>query len=184
MGTGCVDLLGYACEMLSVPSYVRQEALRLLQDPKMAELRSCEQRVAVSVLVVSRESGIPLSTEEVIVVLKISKAFLLRGLWKWKKMGGSFKELSDMDWIPQINQRFGLPPTCERRAREISSMLKQVGHLDPKKRALVSCYLSGLEHGMSPKVSALQRTDRLWLIKFAGFGRRSKRSKAQRHVLP
>ncbi len=183
MGTGCVDLLGYACEVLSVPSYVRQEALRFLQDPKMAELRSCEQRVAVSVLVASRESGIPLSTEEVIDVMGMNKALLLRALWKWKKAGGSFKELSDMDWIPQINQRFGLPPTCERRAKEISSMLKQVGHLDPKKRALVSCYISGLEHGMSPKVSALQRADRLWLLKFAGFGRRSKRSKAQRRAL-
>ncbi|HEV50973.1 MAG TPA: hypothetical protein ENO31_00290 [Thermoprotei archaeon] len=168
---------------MSVPSYVKQGALRLLQDPKMVELRSCEQRVAVSVLVVSRESGIPLSTEEVIYVLKINKAFLLRALWKWKKVGGSFKELSDMDWIPQINQRFGLPPTCERRAREISSMLRQVGYLDPKRRALASCYLSGLEHGVSPKVSALQKADRLWLFRFAGFGRRSKRSKVQQRAL-
>ncbi|WP_449463544.1 hypothetical protein PQ610_03605 [Tardisphaera miroshnichenkoae] len=154
-----------------------------MQDPKITELRTCEQRVAVSVLVASRESGIPLSTEEVVAVLKIDRASLLRALWKWKKVGGSFKELSDVEWIPQINQRLGLPATCERRAREISSMLKQVGHLDPKRRALVSCYISGLEHGMSPRVNALQRTDRLWLLKFAGFGRRSNRSEARRRAL-
>ncbi|MGC8600822.1 MAG: hypothetical protein ACP5GO_00370 [Thermoprotei archaeon] len=161
--------------MLSVPSYVEEEASHLLADPRISELRSCYQRVAISLLVASRKLGVPLSTDEVVVALGIKKSDLLKALWKWKKTGGEFKEISDEEWIPQIAQKFGLPPVCERRAREISSSLRLRGNLDAKKRALISCYISGLEQGISPRIGALKRGDRLWLLRFAGFGHARKR---------
>ncbi|MGC8632096.1 MAG: hypothetical protein ACP5T2_06780 [Thermoprotei archaeon] len=175
MKTKCIDKLLSLSDLLALPSYVREEALKYLSSEYMAKFKNCDARVAVSIYLSARDHQVPLSSQELVSVIGVSKNDLLSWLWRWNKIKGEpiFMGLSDDQWIPQTVQRLGLPTACEVRARAISNGLVKLNNtrLDVKKRVLLSSYVAGLELGAKPNVFRLSRQERLWLLRSIGFGR-------------
>ncbi|MFP3219702.1 MAG: hypothetical protein RXR41_00830 [Candidatus Marsarchaeota archaeon] len=177
MKTYCLDQLVRVCELLELPDYVRETGLRYLNDGRVMKIKGCVERVALAIFLSARETRVPVSAEELTSALGINKSDLLSSLWKWNKAGDGRARfelwLSDEEWIPQVIQKLGLPPICESRARLLSASLRGSLGQQPntKRRVILSCYLAGLEMGITPSLEGLSRQERLWLYRKVGFGR-------------
>ncbi|MDP7975279.1 MAG: hypothetical protein ACP5UI_04645 [Thermoprotei archaeon] len=171
---GCTSYLRGAGDLLNLPSHVMQQAALLLSGKGRAT--RCQERVAVAIYLASRSLGLPLSTREICEALGISGGSFSRALWKANLRGDasiSARPLTDEEWIPQLVQKMGLPPSCEKRALAISQSLRLTGLCTAasRRRAMLSAYLAGLEAGTPAVLSSLSRRDRLWLMSAAGFGK-------------